>query len=462
VSVSDQAGGGEFAAARRIGGGVPPPILRDPNPGVVRWILHAVYDFVWLVTIVLASPWWIVRCISDKEFRTMAGARLAMGLPRRASGARRRILIHGVSVGEVKGAQALVRELGRARPDLEIVICTTTANGLRVAHQTYPGLVVLRFPLDLSWLVGRFLSRIDPVCVVLVELEIWPNFLREANRVGVPIAVVNGRITDRSFGHYRWFKNLLPQFNRISLFCVQDAEYAQRFERLEADPARILVTGNIKVDGLATGRVEPGAELVRLLGGAAGQMVIVAGSTHEPEERWVVEAWRATAGEARLVVVPRHPERAESIVRALESDGVRAQRLTKLRGGEEPDRSRPCVADTIGELERIYGLSDIVFVGGSLVPHGGQNMLEPAAQERAVVYGPHVRNFTAEAALLERAGAAWRISAREELAGALRTLLDDAPRRSRMGRAGRAAVEAQRGATRLTLAALVERALPPA
>jgi 3-deoxy-D-manno-octulosonic-acid transferase len=148
-------------------------------------------------------------------------------------------------------------------------------------------------------------------------------------------------------------------------------------------------------------------------------------------------------------------------VRALESDGVRAQRLTKLRAGETPDPARPCVADTIGELERIYGLADLVFVGGSLIPHGGQNMLEPAAQERAVVYGPHVRNFTAEAALLERAGAALRIGSREELAGALRTLLDDAGRRDRMGSAGRAAVESQRGATRLTLAALSERALPP-
>jgi 3-deoxy-D-manno-octulosonic-acid transferase len=184
------------------------------------------------------------------------------------------------------------------------VICTTTKNGLRVAHQTYPQLTVLRFPLDLSFLVGRFLSRIDPVCVVLVELEIWPNFLRQANRAGIAVAVVNGRITDRSFARYAWFKNLLPQFNRISLFCVQDAEYAQRFERLSADPARILVTGNIKVDGLATGRVEPGPELRRLLSGSGSQPLIVAGSTHEPEERWVVAAWQASAREARLVIVP--------------------------------------------------------------------------------------------------------------------------------------------------------------
>jgi 3-deoxy-D-manno-octulosonic-acid transferase len=435
--------------------------VEDPNPGLVRWVLHALYDLIWALVIVVASPWWLLRCATDREFRSMAGARLALGLSRRSASARPRILIHGVSVGEVKGAQALVRELRAARPDHEVVICTTTKNGLRVAHQTYPDLAVMRFPLDLSFLVSRFLARVDPVCVVLVELEIWPNFLRCANRAGIPVAVVNGRITEKSFGHYTWFKNLLPQFNRITLFCVQDGEYAQRFERLSADPARILVTGNIKVDGLHTGRVEPGKELERLLGGRAGQPVVVAGSTHDPEERWLVEACRAHAPEARLVIVPRHPERAESIVRALESLGVRAQRLTQLRSGQAPDPSVPCVADTIGELERIYGLAALVFVGGSLIPHGGQNMLEPAAQERAVVYGPHVRNFTAEAVLLERADAAVRISSREELGGVLRALLDDPDRRMRMGRAGRAAVESQRGATRLTLAALSERALVP-
>ena len=438
---------------------LPPALVADPHPGFVRWVLHAFYDCVWMLVIVLASPWWGWRCLTDREFRAMARARLAWGVPRRASGGRRRVLVHGVSVGEVKGAQALVRELERARPDLEVVICTTTANGVRVAHKTYPDHIVLRFPLDVSFAVRRFLKRVDPVCVVLVELEIWPNFLRCANRAGVPVVVVNGRITDKSFGHYRWFKHLLPQFNRLTLLCVQDDEYAARFRSLAADPARILVTGNIKVDGLRTGRVEPAPELVQRIGPRPGQLVIVAGSTHEPEERLLVAAARAHAPDARLVLVPRHPERAPEIVKALETSGVRAQRLTELRRGETPDPSRPCIADTIGELEPIYGLADLVYVGGSLIPHGGQNMLEPAAQERAVIYGPHVHNFTAEAALLERAGAALRIASVEELGPALSTLLADGERRARMGSAGRAAVEAQRGATRLTLDALSARAL---
>ena len=439
----------------------PGPLLADPNPGASRWLLHAVYDLAWLAAIALASPWWLWRSARCARFREMAFGRLGFGLPpARRAGDRARILVHGVSVGEVKGAQALVAELERSHPELEVVISTTTDTGLEVARRIYPRLRVVRFPIDLSPLVRRFLARVEPVCVVLVELEIWPNFLRCANRAGIPLAVVNGRITGESFGKYRLFRHLLPQFNRLTLLCVQDADYARRFAELDADPARILVTGNIKVDGLRTGRIEAGAELARLLGGRTGQRVLVAGSTHEPEEGWLAEAWRAAAPGVRLILVPRHPGRAPSIAQALAALGLRAQRLSALRAGEEPDPSAPAIVDTIGELEQVYALADVVFVGGTLIPHGGQNMLEPAAQGKAVFYGPNLANFLQEAALLEKAGASLRIGGRDDLARELARLLDDASTRARMGAAGIAAVEAQKGATRATLAALLERCLP--
>ena len=415
---------------------------------------------MWLVTIVVASPWWALRCLRDRAFREMVSARLGLGLPAPpAPGARPRVLVHGVSVGEVMGARALVQRLEEAHPELEVVVSTTTTTGESVARRLFPAHRVVRFPLDLSPVVRRFLARVRPTAVVLVELEVWPNFLRGANRAGVPVAVVNGRITGKSFSHYFLFRHLLPQFGRISLFCVQDEEYARRFEELSRDPRRILVTGNIKADALTIGRREPPAELVRLLGGRPGQPVVVAGSTHEPEERWVAEAWRAAAPGARLVLVPRHPGRAEEVVEALARAGAPAQRLTALRAGEAPDPSRPAVVDTIGDLEGVYGLADLVFVGGSLVPHGGQNMLEPAAQGRPVLYGPHVANFVQEAALLERAGAARRLAGTDELARALGELLADPAARERMAAAGIAATRAQQGATRLTLAALERAAL---
>lgn len=441
-------------------GSPPAPILSDPNPGVLRGLLHGFYDLLWLVAIGLSAPWWGWRCLRKPAFRRMVRQRLGWTAPRLALSDRPRVLVHGVSVGEVKSAAALVRALRARDPDTEVVISTTTDTGLEVAKKLYPDLVVVRFPLDLGVCVESFLERVAPTVVVLVELEIWPNFLRTCNRKGLPIAVVNGRIRSESYSSYRVFR-FLPQFNRISLFCVQQADYARRFLELSGDPGRVLVTGNLKVDGLDVGRRDPGDELLRLLGGRSEQPVLVCGSTHEPEERLLVEAWRSATPEARLVLVPRHPPRVPAIVEELASLGVRVQLLTELRSGEEPDPARPVVVDTVGELERIYGLADLVFVGGSLVPHGGQNMLEPAASGCPVLYGPSVENFQQEASLLEDAGASRRLRDAAELPSVLRECLDDPAARSRMGQAGLETVRAQRGATDLTLQALAERCLRP-
>jgi len=441
--------------------GLPEPIVRDPNPGFLRAVLHGAYDLLWSAGIVVASPWWVGRSCIDRPFRRMVLERLTFGLERTIPAAERpRILIHGVSVGEVKAAQPLVALLRAECPQFEIVISTTTDTGVEVAGKLFPDLRVVRFPVDLSFLDARFLRRVRPACVVLMELEIWPNFLREANRAGVPLCVVNGRITQGSFGHYRFFRTTLPQFNRMTLFCAQNERYAQRFIELGRCAERVVVTGNIKADGLQIGAVDPGEELRRIAGPRPGQPTIVAGSTHEPEERLFIEACRAGVPDARVIVVPRHPNRAREVVRDLEALGVRPQLLTRLRSrGEEPDPTRPLIVDTIGELEQIYGLADLVFVGGSLIPHGGQNMLEPAAHEKPVLFGPHVANFRQEAQLLIDAGAGRTVADGEALAAVLRELCADAEARAAMARAGIRAVEAQRGAARVTLQALRERCL---
>ncbi len=439
----------------------PEPILEDPNRGLLRLALHGFYDLVWWLAIVLASPWWGWRSLRDPAFGRMVRERLGFGLPRPPGpGERQRILIHGVSVGEVKAATSLVALLEAEHPELEVVISTTTDTGLEIAERLFPGLRVVRFPIDPSLLVSRFLRSIAPVCVVLIELEIWANFLRAANRQGIPIAVVNGRITDESYRSYRSFRHLLPQFNRISLFCVQSEEYAQRFAGLGQGSERILVTGNVKADSLGDRLVEPGEELLRLLGPVEGQRLLCCGSTHDPEELWLAAAWRPSSPEARLVRVRRHPRRAPGVVAALAQAGLSCQTLSALRAGEVPNPGLPVVVDTIGELERIYALADLVFIGGSLVPHGGQNMLEPAAQGRAVVYGPHVENFQFEAGLLESMGAGVRLAGREALGDELARLLGDRAARTAMGQAGLEAVRAQQGATRRTLVALEERCFP--
>lgn len=434
----------------------PGPIRDDPYAGVLRVVLHGLYDLAWILATILCSPWLLWKSLTSEGFGRMIVERLGRGLPAApAPGSRPRVLVHGVSVGEVKAAQSVVRMIEERYPEFEVVVCTTTNTGLQVARDIFDGRLIVRFPADITWIVRRFLRRVHPACVVLVELEVWPNFLRESNRAGIPVAVVNGRITENSFFQYQFFKKLLPQFNRISLYCVQDTEYARRFLDLFVGRERLVVTGNVKIDGLPVGPVDPGEELTTLLGGKPGQLVLVAGSTHASEELWIAEAWLACEVDSRLILVPRHPTRAPEIERELGTLGLAAQRLTRLRtGGEPPDPARPAIVDTIGELERVYGLADVVYVGGTLVPHGGQNMLEPAAQGRAVAFGPHVDNFLQEAMLLASAGACVEVPDRAGLQEALCALAKDPERRARMGTAAMAAVRAQGGATELTVAAL--------
>ncbi|MEZ5976640.1 MAG: 3-deoxy-D-manno-octulosonic acid transferase [Planctomycetota bacterium] len=457
---SDPAGAERGAPSRRGGGDGVEPIVGDPNPGLRSAFLHLVYDLAWLVAIACIGPvmWWRAR--RRPEVGTTLRERLGRG-PIPPGDGRPVVLLHGVSVGEVKGARSLVDRLREERPDLEVVVSTTTSTGADVARSLYPDLRVVRFPADLSPVVRRFFERVRPVAVVLVELEIWPNFLREANRRGVPLTVVNGRITKKSFGRYRLFKHLFPQFNRISLFCVQNETYAARFLRLRVPSARVAVTGNVKVDGLRIGRVEPGDELRRLVGSSSGRPVVVVGSSHDPEERWACEGWRRAAPDARLVLVPRHPDRAAELTDALRATGHDVQRLSALRAGEAPDETRPVLVDTIGELERVYGLADVVVIGGTLVPHGGQNMLEPAAQGLPVVIGPHVENFRQESALLVDAGGALRVRDAEEAWTAVGRLVADLDRARAVGARGMEAVAGQGGATDLTWRALRSSGLPP-
>jgi 3-deoxy-D-manno-octulosonic-acid transferase len=438
-----------------------PPIREDPIPGLSGTLLHAVYDLVWFGAFACVAPplWW--RSRREPAIARFMRERMAVE-PFEPGDERGVVLVHAVSVGEVKGIRSVVERLERERPDLEVVLSTTTSTGAEVARSTFPGRRVVRFPTDWSRVVRRFFERLQPVAVVLVELEVWPNFLREANRRGVPLAVVNGRITERSFGRYKLFHRLFPQFDRISLFCVQNETYAERFLELKVDPERVVVTGNVKIDGLATGRIDPGAELTRLLAAPDGRPLVVAASTHDPEERACCEGWVCHAPGTRLVLVPRHPDRVDLLVGELAAAGHPVQRLTELRNGTVPDPDVPVIVDTIGELEQVFGLADVAFVGGSLIPHGGHNVLEPAAQGVAVVTGPHTINFRQEVALLLEAGA---LVQAEDSGGAWRAvgaLVNDPERRAAMAVAARAAIDRQGGATELTWQALVESCLPRA
>lgn len=444
----------------------PPPITASPSVGVGQWVLQRVYDIAIGVTWACISPLFLLGGLVRPRLARKALSLSTVGLPalERSDPNRPRVLVHGVSVGEIKAAQSIVAAL---EDRYEVIVSAFSDTGLEVAGQLFSGVTIVRYPFDFLPLVRRFWSRIRPDHVLLMELEAWPCFLREANRRGAPVAVVSGRITEESFRRYQMFGSL-PEFGRISLFAAQDEVYAERFRALAGSDARVVVTGNVKIDGLRpleAGEEDPALEALRWTAGLSGlaeaPLVIVAGSTHEPEETLFHAACLEAVPRARLVIVPRHPERGADVASNLACSlqpGAGPELLSQLRRvGAQGSIGRPLIVDTIGELERLYGLADLVFIGGSLIPHGGQNMMEPAAQGRPVIYGPHVQNFAEETALLEQAGAAIRVEDNRVLAAELARLAHDEGARRRMGEAGRAALLGQRGATGATLAALAAR-----
>jgi 3-deoxy-D-manno-octulosonic-acid transferase len=368
-------------------------------------------------------------------------------------------------VGEVLLLRPLVAEMQRRRPHWDIVISTTTTTGHAVARRTFPDLVTFFAPLDFSWAVRRSLARVRPTVLALVELELWPNWIAAAKAAGAKVAVVNGRLSEGSFRGYRRVRPLLARtLARLDLVAVQDEEYARRFVALGVDDRRIRVTRSIKYDGLESDRNNPKTLALRKdLGLHPADLVFVAGSTMEGEEEAALAAYqaaRAANPSLRLVLVPRHLERADRVAKLLESRGVPC--IRRSRPETQPGTTRrasvdaPVVlVDTLGELGAVWGLADIAFVGGSLYPgRNGQNMMEPAAYGAAVLFGPYTSNFReAVEGLLARGGAA-RVADANDLARAVTAALDDPEQAARQGAAGRAFVLAQNGAGARTLSEL--------
>lgn len=414
-------------------------------------------DLGYLGAAAIAAPVFLFRAATDPRDRTHLGERLAFYPRRRA--ATPAVWVHGVSVGEILGARTLVQSIAAARPDAEIILTTTTVTGRRAAQQQYPGRRVFFFPFDLSPVIKRALDRIRPSLILLFELEIWPNLLQAATERGIPVAIVNGRITERSLRRYRAIRGALrPLLALLDPVCVQDEMYAGRFRYLGVDPARIRVTGNLKYDAVPLEEARPDETLAALFDIRDGDWLWVGGSTHPSEERILAETYRSLRARhprLRLVLAPRHPDRVPEVLRTLAALGLPAFRRSQLATpGPAGLREAVIVLDTIGELRRVYTLARAVFVGGSLIPHGGQNMIEPAALGRAVGFGPHVHNFLDAAEHLLRAGGAFQVRDAVELTGQLERLLTDERALREMGGRAREAVREGIGATRRTMEAL--------
>lgn len=423
--------------------------------GLRGWLTMAIYQPLFLLAMLFYSPVLAWRLATSRAYRRSMRERLGF-VPQRRGG--ETVWLHGVSVGEIKAAANFVQLLRERRPDLRVVVSATTPNGHLMARQLYPDLPVIFYPLDIGRCPARALRRVQPRCVLLMELEIWPNFLDAARRQDVPVAVINGRISERTLKGYRLARGLLPQLDLISTYCVQDRIYEQRLLELGVDPARIHVTGNMKYDSVVMGGHEAAAATLRPWLAPAGEVVLVAGSTHADEELFVLQTVQALAGSLpapiRLVLVPRHPERAAAIAEQVAATGARPVRWRDAASAPSLPPLGPrdvVVVDTIGQLQRFYSACDVAFVGGSLIPHGGQNMLEPAAQHKATLFGPHTTNFRQDVELLLAAEAVVQVPGRDAFGPALAALLVDAQQRAELGRRAAEVIRRNQGATGRTL-----------
>ena len=379
------------------------------------------------------------------------------------------IWIHAVSVGEVLTARALLPQLRERYPRYRLFLSTTTMTGQQIARNSLQ-LVdeVFYFPFDLRFIVNRTLRLVKPKLFVMMETEIWPNLLRACRQNGVRTALVNGRISSRSYPRYRLARPLFRRvLDNVDRFCMQGEESARRIIDMGADPDRVLVTGSLKFDSLELPGTAAGADrgrnrVLRYFRIAPDRPVIIAASTLKGEEEPVFEAFqriRARVPDTLLIIAPRKPERFDEVEQIARRGGWRVARRSELPVDAEP-RQDVVVLDTIGELAPLFQVGTAVFVGGSLVDQGGHNIIEPAVFGKAIVFGPYMQNFAEIARAFVENDAAIQIRTPRELEHALLGLLNDPVRRARLGAAARALVEANRGARGKTMAAIAK-LLPP-
>jgi 3-deoxy-D-manno-octulosonic-acid transferase len=370
------------------------------------------------------------------------------------------IWVHAVSVGEVLAIAQLVRQLLERYPDLPILITTATATGAERVKALFDDEVEHRYaPIDLPWVVRRFLQAYRPRLLILVETEIWPNLIHHAKQAGVPSLLANARLSPRSARRYHRVAALTREALRnITVIAPHGEADGERFLTLGARPGQVEVTGSIKFDVHLPGSLRERADVMRRDWGGQ-RPVWLAASTHEGEDELILQAHaeiRRQVEDALLVLVPRHPERFERVAQLVEAAGFSLVR----RSDQQPCEVDTAVflGDSMGELTLFMGASDLAFIGGSLVPHGGHNILEAAAQGVAVVFGPHMFNFSEISELFLQQAAAVQVDSVEALAAQVSRWLSDASLRSRVGEAGRELVDKNRGALE-RLMRLVERLL---
>lgn len=426
--------------------------------------MYFLYSVLLTIGIVLLLPRFLLDALRHGKYLASVRGRIGDHPQVNAHG-RSVIWLHCVSVGETQAARPLVSALAERYPTDALVISTTTLTGQALARQLFhhDAATVFYFPFDWAWTVRRALRRVNPSIVLLMETELWPRFLHECRSQGVPVALVNGRISERSFRGYKRLSRLIrPVINNLTLAVMQTEQDAKRVAALGLAPHRIKVSGNIKFDvNIATARARLTDELAERFGFNDTGFLIVAASTHAPEERIVLQAFKQLRAEfgsplPRLLIAPRHPERFAEVAALLDSSGLAWAR----RCGSPLPRDRVCDAvllDTIGELQGVFPLASLVFVGGSIAPVGGHNVLEPAAAAKCIITGAHTSNFASiikslsEQTALVQLSAITEAEAATELARVFKELFTNTDKRRLFGEQARVVLEGNRGATKRTI-----------
>ncbi len=421
----------------------------------MRYLLNLAY----LLLLLAASPWLAYRALRSGKYREGFAAKFFGRVPRR-EGDGPCIWLHAVSVGEVNLLAPLLAELVRRRPDCTYVISSTSRTGYALARKKYAGQTVFHCPLDFSWAVAAAMRRIRPSLLILAELELWPNLIDAVKRHGAAVAVVNGRLSAKSFAGYCRIRPLVASVLRqLDLAAAQNDEYAERFRALGVRPEALHVTGSLKFDGAQTDRNNAATCRLRQLAGFADDdLVFLAGSTQSPEEQLALDAFRQLAPQyprLRLILVPRHPERFAEAAALLDAAQVPWQRRSLLTENSSAGSPRILLVDAVGELGAWWGTAQIAFVGGSLGTRGGQNMIEPAAYGAAVSFGPNTVNFRDVVAQFLAHDAAVVIHDGAELTAFVRRCLTEPPWAEQLGARARELVQSQTGATRVTVDHLV-------
>lgn len=422
--------------------------------------MYLLYNLLLILAAFVLVPYYLLRGLRYGKSRR--GIRERLGLysfeQLKALRQKKTIWIHAVSVGETRAAIPLLKEIHLKYPEYQILLSNVTETGHATALENSNIDLCIFFPFDFSWAVRKAITSVNPEMIIIVETEIWPNFTRQAADLNVPLILVNGRISDRSFPRYKFFSFLLkPILERFTSFCMQSQTDAERIITLGAPDGRVENTGNLKFDHelitLSADEVRQKKIDYRLSENVA---ILVAGSTHEKEEKQLVEAFLKISPqldrELRLVLIPRHPERKKDVQSLLKDTGLKC-RLRSDLSVDDPvlAADEVLLVDTLGEVLDFYGVADLVFVGGSLVPVGGHNLLEAALLGKPVIFGPHTHNFKEISKKLIRSGAGVRVADVNELVRRSVVILNDPIRCRAMGEAGSSLIAENAGTTERTM-----------